>query len=109
MFDIFNTFIWFQVSFGVVVAWAGSPPDLSQLNRLDSGFESHDQGFKLLLESVYSNLFHCEEGGKEDEQKIGDVSWFVVSGSTSVDNSRKVGLFVFSRFASALNSYSSHR
>ena len=109
MFDTFNTFAWFQVSFGVVVAWAGSPPDLSQLNRLDSGFESHDQGFKLLLESVYSNLFHCEEGGKEDEQKIGDVSWFVVSGSTSVDNSGKVGLFAFSLFASALNSYSSHR
>merc|ERR1719507_1119701 len=39
-----------KVGFGVVVAWAGSPPDLSQLNRPDCGFESHDQGFKLLLE-----------------------------------------------------------
>ena len=79
------------MSYGVVVAWVGSPPDLSQLNKPGNGFESYDQGFKLLLESVYTSLFHCEGGGKEEEEKIGDLSWFVVSGSTTVDNSGKVG------------------
>ena len=81
------------MSYGVVVAWAGSPPDLSLLNNPGNGFESFDQGFKLVLESVYSGLFQSEGGGKEDEEKIGDLSWFVVSGSTTVDNSGKVGLY----------------
>ena len=76
-----------------MVAWAGSPPDLSLLNNPGNGFESFDQGFKLLLESVYSGLFQSEGGGKEDEEKIGDLSWFVVSGSTTVDNSGKVSLY----------------
>ena len=74
-----------------MVAWVGSPPDLSLLSKPGNGFESYDQGFKLLLESVYTSLFHCEGGGKEEEEKIGDLSWFVVSGSTTVDNSGKVG------------------
>ena len=81
-----------KVSYGVVVAWVGSPPDLSQLNNPGNDFESYDQGFKLVLESIYSGLFQSEGGGKEEEEKIGDLSWFVVSGSTTVDNSGKVGL-----------------
>ena len=83
------------MSYGVVVAWAGSPPDLSLLNKPGNGFESSDQGFKLLLESVYSSLFQIEGGGKEEVEKIGDLSWFVVSGSITVDNSGKVCLYNF--------------
>ena len=79
------------MGYGVLVAWVGSPPNLSLLSKPGNGFASYDQGFKLLLESVYTNLFHCEVGGKEEEEKIGDLSWFVVSGSTTVDNSGKVG------------------
>ena len=80
------------MSYGVVVAWAGTHPDLSLLNKPGNNFESYEQGFKLLLENVYSGLYPSEGGGKEEEEKIGDLSWFVVSGSTSVDNSGKVGL-----------------
>ena len=84
-----------KVSYGVVVAWVGSPPDLSLLNKPGNGFESSDQGFNLMLESVYSSLFQIEGGGKEeDDKKIGDLSWFVVSGSITVDNSGKVGLYI---------------
>ena len=75
-----------------MVAWVGSPPDLSLLSKPGNRFASYDQGFKLLLESVYSGLFQSEGGEKEDVEKIGDLSWFVVSGSTTVDNSGKVGL-----------------
>ena len=83
------------MSYGVVVAWAGSPPDLSLLNKPGNGFESSDQGFNLMLESVYSSLFQIEGGGKEEDvEKIGDLSWFVVSGSITVDNSGKVGLYI---------------
>merc|ERR1719507_1407220 len=53
-----------KVSYGVVVAWVGAPPDLSLLNNPGNGFESFDQGFKLLLESVYNGLFQSEGGGK---------------------------------------------
>ena len=81
------------MSYGVVVAWAGTHPDLSLLNKPGNNFESYEQGFKLLLENVYSGLYQSEGGGKEDEEKIGDLSWFVVSGSTTVDNSGKVGLY----------------
>ena len=83
------------MSYGVVVAWVGSPPDLSLINKPGNGFESYDQGFTLLLESVYTSLFQSEGGGKEDDEKIGDLSWFVVSGSTSVDNSGKVCLHIY--------------
>ena len=81
-----------KVSYGVVVAWVGSPPDLTLLSKPGNGFESFDQGFKLLLENAYSGLFQSEGGGREDVEKIGDLSWFVVSGSTTVDNTGKVGL-----------------
>ena len=80
------------MGYGVVAAWVGSPPDLSLcLNEPSSGCENSDQGFKILLESVYTSIFNCDGGDNAEDDKIGDLSWFIVSGSIIVDHSGKVG------------------
>ena len=76
----------------MVAAWVGSPPDLSLcLNEPSSGCENSGQGFKNLLESVYTSIFNSDGGDNAEDDKIGDLSWFIVSGSIVVDHSGKVG------------------